>query len=397
LWKKRKLLLHNYFVEKPVRPIFVTTIILFLLTACGTAAPTATQVTVTSEVTVTLTPTPSFTPTVTFTPTTALPPAIAEIEKTLGADYSFTKVGDYWTMDGNDNLHFYVEQSEQIDHVVMVGNTFEMDGVKMEAICLPADIKTINNHMDCRGFWQDDNGKWQIDTVARPAIGTSVEEMAATLPNRTIPTAEERAADPDGYKALRKSDRHFNDLAFAAEGGEEMFAGVKAPDYWLMRNHHEAWRLYYFTAVAKGATPKKPGYHIGQDPSKFPTRLLNIAFSTGNGEMINYVAAMMDGMRNVSLFDDLEEAKSIQNGLTDVALIEGGSEAVTICIYDDSAANSIESMPASERQKAKFLAPIQADDETYLDFKSKSNDNGFSVREFPDEAELDYYRLVSLR
>ena len=76
-----------------MRLIFTSIMTLFLLTACGTAAP---QVTVTSQVTVTLTPAPtaSATPTVTFTPTPAFSP---EVDMIIVDETTLKEVGAFLT------------------------------------------------------------------------------------------------------------------------------------------------------------------------------------------------------------------------------------------------------------------------------------------------------------
>jgi len=80
-----------------MRPIFIVTLISFLLTACGSHAP---QVTVTSEVTVTLPPAITFTatPSFTVTPTaTAVPTLTPEQQVTVNS--LNTTLAGVWTID----------------------------------------------------------------------------------------------------------------------------------------------------------------------------------------------------------------------------------------------------------------------------------------------------------
>ena len=74
-----------------MRPIFTSIMILFLITACGSATPAPL---VTAQVTVTLTPAPTLTPTAAFTSTPELPPAIAEAQTNLGVDYQLKPAAD---------------------------------------------------------------------------------------------------------------------------------------------------------------------------------------------------------------------------------------------------------------------------------------------------------------
>ena len=183
----------------------------------------------------------------------------------MGADHTVTynQEGKYLVIGGSESLHVFA------DHVEMTGNTFTLeDGVERQAIAMTEDIKMINGHVDTRGFWYNAETKtWEIDRVARPAMGTSVEVMAATLPVRTIDQKNPK------YQAMRETDRHYNDEAFAAEGGvEKLFAGVKLPEKFYIA-HMDRYYEYVLTMIANGGSMKNPGYHGKDDPKDIGHKL----------------------------------------------------------------------------------------------------------------------------
>jgi len=167
-----------------MRSIFIFTMILFVLTACGTPAA---QVTVTLDVTVTPSPAPTETPTVIPSPTESPLPetdAIKEISEAYKADGAGYELG--WSETNKDQIALFwtnpekPEEKVEVTEIVVDPETGE--GRRTYMFDNPAGgtaeltVKYTKEQLIARNFsaWEIKDGKWtrKTDTIT-PADSTT--------------------------------------------------------------------------------------------------------------------------------------------------------------------------------------------------------------------------------
>jgi len=210
-----------------MRLIFTSIMTLFLLTACGTAAP---QVTVTSQVTVTLTPAPtaSATPTVTFTPTPAFSP---EVDMIIADETTLPEVGAFLT----------AAKEAGYSAELNADGTIKMEG---DLNIDPLTGKTKTSHP----LTLDDGRIIQVPTTGQVGVDVTIETDAAG--NVTIKTPawkyEKSGEEGEGawVRGIIKFDEswEYTKLADATRGleaeipvntREEFMAAVLSENAWL--------------------------------------------------------------------------------------------------------------------------------------------------------------------